>query len=59
MTAVGTDTITVEPRDGTSATIHVDSGTTFNVAGNAPAEIGDVTVGMKLVAEGDGTPTAP
>jgi hypothetical protein len=53
VTAVGTNSITVEQRDGTTATIHVDGGTTFNVAGNADAKIGDVTVGMRIVAEGE------
>jgi uncharacterized protein DUF5666 len=53
VTAVGTDSITIRTRDGSTATIHVDSSTTFNVSGNASAKLGDVAVGMRIVAEGE------
>jgi hypothetical protein len=53
VTAVGTDSITIRTRDGSTATIHVDSSTTFNVSGNASAKLADVAVGMRIVAEGE------
>jgi hypothetical protein len=52
VTAVGTDSITVDQRDGTSATIHVSASTTYDVNGNTSAKLSDVTVGSFLVAEG-------
>ena len=51
-TAVGTDTITVSQRDGTSQTVHVGSGTTFSVPGVTNATIADVKVGNLVVAAG-------
>ena len=52
VTAKTADTITVTQRDGTSATIHVDSGTTFTVQGVASPTLADITVGMHVRAEG-------
>ena len=52
VTAVGTDSITVDQRGGGSATIHVGSGTTYRVDGNDGAKLSDVTVGSFVVAEG-------
>jgi hypothetical protein len=52
VTAVTTSTITIQQRDGSSLTINVDADTTFGVAGNEAAALGDVTVGMKLIAAG-------
>jgi hypothetical protein len=52
VTAKTATTITVEGRDGTSATIHVDANTTYEVAGVTTAGLGDVAVGMRLVAVG-------
>jgi hypothetical protein len=51
VTAVDASTITVERRDGTTATINVDGATTFQVNGD-DAALADVEVGMFLVAEG-------
>jgi Domain of unknown function (DUF5666) len=52
VTAKTATTITVEQRDGSSATIHVDGDTTYDVAGVTDADLGDVAVGMRLVAVG-------
>ena len=52
VTAVTASTITIQQRDGSSLTINVGSDTTIQVAGKDPAAIGDVTVGMRLVAAG-------
>jgi hypothetical protein len=52
VTAVGTDSITVDSKGGGSATIHVSSGTTYDVDGNASAKLSDITVGSFVVAEG-------
>ncbi len=61
VTAVDGSTITVEQRDGTSATIVVDDDTEYQVNGDN-AELADVEVGMFLVARGtenaDGSITA-
>lgn len=61
VTAVSGSTITVEQRDGTSATIKVTADTTYQVSGD-DATLADVEVGMVLVAEGtensDGSLTA-
>lgn len=47
-------TITIEQRDGSSATVHVDAGTSFRVEGaSGAADIDDVAVGMKLLATGE------
>lgn len=54
VTAKTDSTITIEQRDGSSATIHVDAGTTFRVEGaSGTATIDDVAVGMKLLATGE------
>jgi Domain of unknown function (DUF5666) len=52
VTAVTASTITIQQRDGSSLTINVDADTTFGVAGNEAAALGDVTVGMRLIAAG-------
>ncbi|MCI0346354.1 MAG: DUF5666 domain-containing protein, partial [Chloroflexi bacterium] len=61
VTAVDGSTITVERRDGTTATITVNGDTEFQVDGD-DATLADVEVGMFLVAEGtenaDGSLTA-
>jgi hypothetical protein len=45
-------TITVTRRDGSSATIHVDGGTTYRVGRDGDATLADVEVGMVVIAEG-------
>jgi hypothetical protein len=61
VTAISGSTITVEQRDGTSATVTVTGDTTYEVSGD-DAALTDVEVGMFLVAEGtensDGSLTA-
>jgi len=52
VTAVTASTITIQQRDGSSLTINVDADTTLGVAGNNAAALGDVTVGMRLIAAG-------
>jgi hypothetical protein len=52
VTAVGASTITIQKRDGSSLTINVDADTTIAVAGADAAKIGDVKVGMRLIAAG-------
>ena len=52
VTAKTSDTITVTRRDGTTATIHVDSSTTYTVDGVAGKALADITVGMHIRAEG-------
>jgi hypothetical protein len=52
VTAVGTDSITVDQKGGGSATIHVSSSTTYDVDGNTSAKLSDITVGSFVVAEG-------
>jgi Domain of unknown function (DUF5666) len=49
---VGTDSITIKHGDGTTVTIHVDSGTTFSVDGSKTATLKDVKAGMRIVARG-------
>jgi uncharacterized protein DUF5666 len=51
VSAVNGDTITVTQRGGTSATIHVDSSTTYQVNG-AAGSLKDVKVGSIVIAEG-------
>jgi hypothetical protein len=51
VTAVDGSTITVTQRDGTTATIHVDGATTYNVNGAAGA-LSDIKVGSFVAAEG-------
>lgn len=61
VTAISGSTITVEQRDGSSATVKVTGETTYRVSGDDSA-LTDVEVGMFLVAEGtensDGSLTA-
>lgn len=61
VTAISGSTITVERRDGSTATIKVTSGTKYSIAG-ADGSLADVKVGMRLMAEGtknsDGSLTA-
>ena len=52
VTAVGTDSITIDQRGGGSATIHVDASTTYDIDGNATGKLSDITVGSRVVAEG-------
>ena len=52
VTAVGTDSITVDQKGGGSATIHVSSSTTYDVNGATNGKLSDVTVGAFVVAEG-------
>lgn len=52
VTAVGSDSITVDQKGGGSATIHVSASTTFDVNGNGSAKLSDITVGSFVVAEG-------
>jgi hypothetical protein len=52
VTAVGSDSITIETKGGASATIHVTSSTTYDVNGNASAKLSDITVGSVVIAEG-------
>jgi len=62
VTAISGSTITVEQRDGTTATVTVTADTTYRVSGTDGKALSDVTVGMFLVAEGtensDGSLTA-
>jgi len=51
VTSISGSTITVEQRDGTSATVNVTADTTYQVSGD-DATLADVEVGMFLVAEG-------
>jgi hypothetical protein len=52
VTAVGSDTITITGRDGTSQTIHT-TGTTSYHRGSSAANRSDVTVGSTIVAVGE------
>jgi len=52
VTAVTASTITIQKRDGSSLTINVGADTTFQIAASDSAKIGDVTVGMRLMAAG-------
>ena len=51
VTAIDGQTLTVTQRDGTTATIHVDAETTYQVDGAAGA-LSDIKVGSFIVAEG-------
>lgn len=53
VTATSATSITIERGDGSSVTINVDSDTTYSVAGVTDADLGDVAVGMRLVAAGN------
>ncbi len=52
VTATTADTITITGRDGTTVTIHVSSGTTFQVPGVAAATLADVKAGMAIGVAG-------
>ena len=52
VTAKTANSITIQKRDGSSVTIHVDADTTFRVAGKDPATLADVTVGMNIGVSG-------
>jgi hypothetical protein len=52
VTAKTADTITIEQRDGSSLTIHVDGDTTYRLAGVEDADLGDVTVDMTIGVSG-------
>ena len=52
VTAVGTDSITVDAKGGSSATIHVGSSTAYTVNGDTRARLSDITVGSFVIAEG-------
>ncbi|MGZ8438722.1 MAG: DUF5666 domain-containing protein [Candidatus Limnocylindrales bacterium] len=52
VTAVGTDSITVDQKGGGSAIIHVSASTTYDVNGNTSAKLSDITVGSFVIAEG-------
>ena len=52
VTAVSGNTITVTQRDGTAATIHVDTATTYQVQGVTSATLSDIKVGNYVVAQG-------
>ena len=62
VTKIDGSTITVQQRDGTTATITVNGQTKYSVNGNDSAALSDVKIGMFLVAEGtknsDGSLTA-
>ena len=62
VTAISGSTITVEQRDGTSATINVTADTTYVVDGDEDAALANIEVGDFVVAEGtensDGSLTA-
>lgn len=52
VTKVDGSTITVERRDGTSATIHVDGNTTYKIAGNDTPALSDIKVDDVVIASG-------
>jgi hypothetical protein len=52
VSAVSSNTITVTQGDGTSATIHVDSATTYQVEGVTTATLSDIKAGNFVVAQG-------
>jgi hypothetical protein len=52
VTAKGDESITLKRLDGTTATIHVGSSTTYRTRGNANASLADVSVGSYVVATG-------
>ena len=52
ITKIDGSTITVQRFDGTTQVIHVDSSTTYQVAGQASAALGDLKVGDVIVAQG-------
>jgi hypothetical protein len=52
VTAIGADSITVRRLDGTTGTIHVDGDTRYRVATDEAASLGDIEVGMMVIAMG-------
>ena len=52
VTAKTSDSITITRRDGTTATIHVSSLTTYTVEGVTSPTLADIAVGMRVWAEG-------
>jgi hypothetical protein len=52
VTAKTSTSITLKARDGSSVTVNVDSSTTFRISGKENATIADVTVGMRVAAQG-------
>ena len=52
VTAIDGNTLTVTQRDGTTATIHVDSSTTYQVEGVTAPTLSDIKVGAFVMAEG-------
>lgn len=52
VTAIDGNTLTVTQRDGTTATIHVDSATTYQVEGVTAPTLSDIKVGAFVMAEG-------
>lgn len=52
VTAKTADTITIEKRDGSTVTVHVDGDTTYRVAGVDDADLGDVAVDMAIGVSG-------
>jgi hypothetical protein len=52
VTKVDGSTITVERRDGTTATIHVDGDTTYRIAGDDSPALSDIKVGDVIIASG-------
>lgn len=56
VTATTGDTITVQLRNGMTATVHVGSSTRYRVRGIASATLSDISVGMLIVAQGTENP---
>lgn len=52
VTAVTNSSITIQGRNNTTITIHVDAATTYRVKGAAAGKLSDVTVGMYVSAQG-------
>jgi len=52
VTAINGNDITVTQRDGTTATIHVNGATTYQVRGVTTATLSDIKVGAFIAAEG-------
>jgi Domain of unknown function (DUF5666) len=52
VTAIGDSSITIRGFDGETTTIHVDSETSYRVAGQDDGSLADIEVGMALIAQG-------
>jgi outer membrane lipoprotein SlyB len=52
VTKIDGSTITVERRDGTSGTIHVDADTTYRIAGDDTPALSDIKVGDIVIGSG-------